>query len=90
MTPGRTRLIYAVFAGYLCDWVFGWTMLWLGRFTHDRTYQFYIAPGEWFVDPLRAPYAALLFWSAIFGTAWYFLALKPKAPAAPRDAAPAS
>ena len=44
-----------------------------GRFTHDRTYQFYIAPGEWMVDPLRAPWAALLFWTALFAIAWYVI-----------------
>lgn len=70
------RIIYAVFGGYLCDWVFGWTMLYLGRFTNDRTYQFYIAPGEWMVDPLRAPWAALLFWTAIFAVAWYVISAR--------------
>jgi hypothetical protein len=73
MPSHRMRIIYAVFGGYLCDWVFGWTMLYLGRFTHDRTYQFYIAPGEWMVDPLRAPWAALLFWTALFAIAWYVI-----------------
>lgn len=73
MPSRRMRIIYAVFGGYLCDWVFGWSMLYLGRYTDDHAYQFYIAPGEWMVDPLRAPWAALLFWTALFAIAWYFL-----------------
>jgi hypothetical protein len=85
----RMRIIYAVFGGYLCDWVFGWSMLYLGRYTHDRTYQFYIAPGEWMVDPLRAPWAALLFWTAIFATAWYVVAARLGRTVAPAAAAAA-
>jgi len=69
----RMRLIYAAFAGYLADFTFGWMAVWLAPRTDDFTYRFYMAPGEWFVDPTKAPFVALLFWTTIFGAAWYYL-----------------
>jgi len=68
------RLIYAVFAGYLADLTIGWVAVWLAPHTGDLTWRFYMAPGEWFVDPMKAPFVALLFWTTIFGVAWYYLA----------------
>ena len=70
----RMRLIYAIFAGYLADLMIGWVAVWLAPHTGDLTYRFYMAPGEWFVDPMKAPFVALLFWTSLFGSAWYFLA----------------
>ena len=72
----RMRLIYAVFVGYLADLMLGWVAVWLGPSTGDLTYRFYMAPGEWFVDPMKAPFVALLFWTTIFGVVWYFLSQK--------------
>ncbi len=72
----RMRLIYAVFVGYLADLMIGWVAVWLAPHTGDLTYRMYMAPGEWFVDPMKAPFVALLFWTTIFGMAWYFLAPK--------------
>lgn len=69
----RMRLIYAVFVGYLADLMVGWMAVWLAPHTDDFTYKFYMAPGEWFVDPMKAPFAALLFWTTIFGAMWYFV-----------------
>jgi len=70
----RMRLIYAAFAGYLADFTFGWMAVWVAPRTDDFTYRFYMAPGEWFVDPMKAPFVALLFWTTIFGAAWYYIA----------------
>jgi len=70
----RMRLIYALFAGYLADLMIGWTAVWLAPHTGDLTYRFYMAPGEWVVDPMKAPFVALLFWTTLFGAAWYYLA----------------
>lgn len=78
----RTRLLYAVFAGYLADLLIGWTAVWLAPHTGDLTYRFYMAPGEWVVDPMKAPFVALLFWTTIFGAAWYFFAPKSRQHAA--------
>ncbi len=75
----RMRLIYAVFVGYLADLMIGWMAVWLAPRTGDLTYKFYMAPGEWFVDPMKAPFVALLFWTTIFGAAWYFLNPKARA-----------
>jgi len=72
--PQRLRLIYAIFAGYLADLMVGWMAIWLAPHTGDLTYRLYMAPGEWFVDPMKAPFVALLFWTSIFGAAWYLLA----------------
>lgn len=69
----RMRLIYAVFAGYLADLMIGWAAVLLAPHTNDVTYQIYMAPGEWFVDPMKAPFVALFFWTTLFGAAWYFL-----------------
>lgn len=30
-----------------------------------------MAPGEWFVDPMNAPFVALLFWTSVFGAAYF-------------------
>ena len=70
----RLRLIYAVFAGYLADLMVGWMAVWLAPHTGDFTYRFYMAPGEWFVDPMKAPFVALLFWTSLFGAAYYYVA----------------
>lgn len=70
----RMRLIYALFAGYLADLMIGWAAVWLAPHTGDLTYRFYMAPGEWVVDPMKAPFVALLFWTTLFGAAWYYLA----------------
>ena len=70
----RMRLIYAVFMGYLADLMIGWVAVWLAPLTGDVTYNFYMAPGELFVDPMKAPFVALVFWTTIFGAAWYYLA----------------
>ena len=75
----RMRLLYAVAVGYLADLMIGWIAVWLAPHTGDVTYKVYMAPGEWFVDPMQAPFVALLFWTAIFGMAWYFLAPKARA-----------
>ena len=50
------RLIYALFAGYMADLMIGWVAVWLAPHTGDLTYRFYMAPGEWFVDPMKAPF----------------------------------
>jgi hypothetical protein len=71
------RLTYAVFVGYLADLMVGWTAVWLAPHTKDLTYKLYMAPGEWFVDPMKAPFVALLFWTTLFGVAWYYF--NPKA-----------
>jgi hypothetical protein len=42
----RTRLIYAIFAGYLADLMIGWVAVWLAPHTGDLTYRVYMAPGE--------------------------------------------
>lgn len=68
------RIIYAVSGGYVADLVLGWTAVWLAPHTNDFTYRFYMAPGEWVVDPVNAPFVALLFWTAIFGAMCYFAA----------------
>jgi hypothetical protein len=49
----------------------GWTSVWLAPITADRTFQFYMAPGEWFVDPTNAPFVALLFWTSVFGAVYF-------------------
>jgi len=82
----RMRLIYAAFAGYLADFTIGWMAVWLAPHTGDLTYRWYMAPGELFVDPTKAPFAALLFWTTIFGAAWYYLAQLAKARRVPATA----
>ncbi len=69
----RMRLLYALFVGYLADFTIGWAAVWLAPHTRDLSYQIYMAPGEWIVDPVRAPFVALLFWTMVFGAAWYLL-----------------
>mgnify|MGYP006267505905 FL=1 len=67
----RMRLLYALFVGYLADFTIGWAAVWLAPHTGDMTYRVYMAPGEWFVDPMKAPFVALLFWTTVFGAMWY-------------------
>lgn len=69
----RMRLLYALFVGYLADFTIGWAAVWLAPHTSDLTYRFYMAPGEWVVDPMRAPFVALLFWTTVFGATWYYV-----------------
>ena len=77
--PQLSRLIQALGVGYLGDLALGWTSIWLAPLTADRTYKFYMAPGEWFVDPMNAPFVALFFWTAIFGAAYFgFTQLKSR------------
>jgi hypothetical protein len=30
-----------------------------------------MAPGEWFTTPMNAPFAALLFWTMVFGSVYF-------------------
>jgi hypothetical protein len=69
--PQLSRLFQALGVGYLGDLALGWGSIWLAPLTADRTYRFYMAPGEWFVDPMNAPFVALLFWTAIFGAVYF-------------------
>lgn len=75
--PQLSRLFQALGVGYLGDLALGWLSIWLAPLTSDRTYNFYIAPGEWFVVPMNAPFVALLFWTSIF-SALYFAASQIK------------
>jgi hypothetical protein len=68
------RFLYAIFVGYLADLMVGWVAVWLAPHTGDLSYRLYMAPGEWFVDPMKAPFVALFFWTSVFGAAWYLLA----------------
>lgn len=69
--PQLSRLFQALGVGYLGDLALGWTSVWLAPHTADRTFRFYMAPGEWFVDPLNAPFVALLFWTSLFAAAYF-------------------
>jgi hypothetical protein len=69
--PQLVKLFQAFGVGYLADLVLGWTAVWLAPLTSDRTFQFYMAPGEWFTSPTNAPFAALLFWTTIFGALYF-------------------
>lgn len=58
------------------------------RFTDGHTCRFYLEPGEWMVDPLCAPWAALWLWMGMCAIAWYCIGEGRRRPAmAPRDTA---
>ena len=69
-----SRLFQALGVGYLGDLVLGWTSVWLAPLTSDRTFRFYMAPGNWVADPLNAPFVALLFWTVVFSAAYFAVA----------------
>ena len=69
--PQLSRLFQALGVGYLGDLALGWTSVWLAPVTADRTFRFYMAPGNLVADPLNAPFVALLFWTALFSAAYF-------------------
>jgi hypothetical protein len=69
--PQLSRLFQALGVGYLGDLALGWTAIWLAPLTSDKTFRFYMAPGNWVADPLNAPFVALLFWTSLFGAAYF-------------------
>ena len=68
--PQLSRLFQALGVGYLGDLALGWTSVWLAPLTSDRTFRFYMAPGNWVADPLNAPFVALLFWTTVFSAVY--------------------
>lgn len=69
--PQLSRLFQALGVGYLGDLALGWTSVWLAPHTSDRTFRFYMAPGNLVADPMNAPFVALLFWTALFSAAYF-------------------
>ncbi len=69
--PQLSRLFQALGVGYLGDLALGWTAVWLAPMTADKTFRFYMAPGNWVASPLNAPFVALLFWTSLFGASYF-------------------